>query len=154
MGKPKAPLTPATSTTPPVLYPSFYYNYFRYGLDLLFEGETQRLVKITVHTNIPSHPDFCVYKKCPFVVYTRPKPDATSTSSTPTTPSKDSIVCISDVSNKEDLQIFSKWLPAPVLSQPASRIHPFGVSYFYGFDEGIVFETTDPGYIASVSIFR
>lgn len=38
------------------------------GLDILFHGNTHRVRKFVLHTNVPGHPDFNVYAKCNFVL--------------------------------------------------------------------------------------
>lgn len=38
------------------------------GLDLLFCGQTHRLKKIVLHTNLPNHVSFGIYNKCHFAI--------------------------------------------------------------------------------------
>jgi hypothetical protein len=44
----------------------YFLNYFGLGLDLLVDGNTSRIRKIVVHTNVPGHPEFGHYNKCNF----------------------------------------------------------------------------------------
>jgi hypothetical protein len=150
-------------TAQPIIYPSFYYNYFRYGFDLFIDGQTQRLRKIVVHTNLPGHPDFCVYTKCPFFIeqpsHPAPPPAAKGGGPTPlrSAPSAaDSTAFITDTSRDSDLVCFSETqtLPTPVINSRSSSVHPFGTTYYFGFDEGVVFEVTKTHYIASVCVFQ
>ena len=141
-------LTPSGASD--LLSPSFYYNYFRFGFDLYFDGQSQRLTKIILHTSIPSHPDFCVYRKCPFIVYTRTAASQNQNSSA------HSVVAITDTSKQQDLVAFSAsgTLPSPTLKVRPHTVHPFGTMRFYGFDQGIIFEVTPHEFIASVCVFQ
>ena len=38
------------------------------GLDILFDGQTHKVRKFVLRTNVPGHPDFNVYAKCNFVL--------------------------------------------------------------------------------------
>ena len=38
------------------------------GLDILFDGQTHKVKKFVLHTNVPGHPDFNVYAKCNFML--------------------------------------------------------------------------------------
>lgn len=45
----------------------FYYNYYSYGVDLLFCGVTKKLKKVILHTCVPEHEDFGhSYSPCNF----------------------------------------------------------------------------------------
>jgi len=44
----------------------YFYNYFTVGLDVLFDGETDRTKKVILHTNYPGHYDFNIYFRCNF----------------------------------------------------------------------------------------
>lgn len=44
----------------------YFYNYFTLGLDVLFDGETNRTKKVILHTNYPGHYDFNIYFRCNF----------------------------------------------------------------------------------------
>ena len=58
----------------------YVYNYFRAGLDFVFDGETHRLKEIQARANQPEDPLFCVYHRCPFLLH------LSSHSITPLTP--------------------------------------------------------------------
>merc|ERR1712232_737749 len=45
-----------------------FYNYFDFGLDILFDLETYKATKFIVHSNAPSHSDFCQYSRCNFLI--------------------------------------------------------------------------------------
>ena len=38
------------------------------GLDVLFDGQTHKVKKFVLRTNVPGHPDFNIYAKCNFVL--------------------------------------------------------------------------------------
>ncbi|RUS30816.1 hypothetical protein BC938DRAFT_478921 [Jimgerdemannia flammicorona] len=44
----------------------YFYNYFHFGIDVLFDGALHTCKKIVLHGNIPGHFDFQRYKRCPF----------------------------------------------------------------------------------------
>ena len=41
-----------------------FYNYWRWGMDLLIDGRTGLLVKVLVHNNVPGGREFGQYRKC------------------------------------------------------------------------------------------
>lgn len=46
----------------------YFYNYYRLGLDVLFDGHLHEAKKFVLHTNAVGHVDFNTYLKCNFVV--------------------------------------------------------------------------------------
>merc|ERR1719382_1124553 len=46
--------------------PDYYYNYFRLGFDVLFDGQTHLVKKVVLHTNPPTHELFSRYSRCFF----------------------------------------------------------------------------------------
>ncbi|CAK0785960.1 hypothetical protein CVIRNUC_009173 [Coccomyxa viridis] len=46
----------------------YFYTYHSRGLDILFDGQTHKVKKFVLHTNVPGHPDFNVYAKCNFML--------------------------------------------------------------------------------------
>lgn len=44
----------------------YSYNYFRLGLDVIFDGRTHTVAKLKLHANLPYHPDFNLYQKAQF----------------------------------------------------------------------------------------
>jgi hypothetical protein len=47
----------------------FFYNYFRYGIDILFDGTTHTIKKFVLWTNMPSQPLFTKYEKCNYMIF-------------------------------------------------------------------------------------
>ena len=45
----------------------YFYNYYRFGFDILFNGQQHIVKKIILHTNIPGCHEFGVYSKANFV---------------------------------------------------------------------------------------
>lgn len=46
-----------------------FFNYRRFGIDVLFSATECRAVKFVLHTNVPGHYDFNSHSKCNFFVY-------------------------------------------------------------------------------------
>lgn len=114
--------------------PDFYYNYFRLGLDLLFD-ETLALKRIVAHTSIPGHADFGCYRKCAFYAEIGDK-------------------TVTDLSIREELASFGGGaLPAPVVSARSRGSQNQETTFFFGFQSGIAFEVTPTEHIASVMLF-
>lgn len=44
----------------------YFYNYFRFGFDILFDGSLHTVKKYILWTNMPSQPLFTKYEKCNF----------------------------------------------------------------------------------------
>ncbi|KAI5833855.1 UPF0183-domain-containing protein [Schizophyllum commune Tattone D] len=59
--------------------PSYFYNYFRYGIDFLISGKTHVVEKIVLHTNIPGSPLFQRYKRCNWEIEGTPEDDEDDT---------------------------------------------------------------------------
>jgi len=48
--------------------PSYYWNYFDLGLDVLFDGENHDVQAIVLHTNCPGHAYFGLYRRANFFI--------------------------------------------------------------------------------------
>eukprot|EP01122_Echinamoeba_exundans_P007100 TRINITY_DN2109_c0_g1_i1.p1 TRINITY_DN2109_c0_g1~~TRINITY_DN2109_c0_g1_i1.p1 ORF type:complete len:336 (-),score=74.15 TRINITY_DN2109_c0_g1_i1:8-1015(-) len=46
----------------------YFYNYFRFGFDILFDGTLHTVKKYILWTNMPSQPLFTKYEKCNFQI--------------------------------------------------------------------------------------
>ncbi|CEM26601.1 unnamed protein product [Vitrella brassicaformis CCMP3155] len=64
----------------------YFYNYFSRGMDLLFDGSTNTVVKIILHTNPPGHELFLRYRRCFFSI---PLPTQSPSTLPPPRPSMD-----------------------------------------------------------------
>lgn len=47
----------------------YVYNYYREGLDFVFDGLTYRLKEVQARANQPEDPLFCVYHRCSFLLH-------------------------------------------------------------------------------------
>lgn len=59
---------PASTVLPETDY---FFNYFDYGVDILFDGRLHVVKKFVLWTNLPSQPDFVRYSKCHYLIETR-----------------------------------------------------------------------------------
>ncbi|KAI9597289.1 hypothetical protein BDF19DRAFT_436458 [Syncephalis fuscata] len=130
--------TPETNTDDaPVDY---FFNYFRYGFDILLDGRTHRCLKVVLHTNTPGHYDFDRYRKCQFRIQ------------------------LDEEFNKEKSESLgsitadAKWLDVERILGPAHgrqvmlnrgshHTDPFGTTAMRGYD-GLIFEVMKNGHVA------
>jgi len=59
----------------------YFYNYFKLGMDILFDMRTHVVKKFIFHTNFPCHNDFNVYNKCNFKLFFASPEDIESSTS-------------------------------------------------------------------------
>ncbi|KAK2959138.1 putative Uncharacterized protein family (UPF0183) [Blattamonas nauphoetae] len=116
--------------------PPFIYNYFQHGIDISFHPQTATVNRIILHTNIPAHPDFALYKQCPFIVR-----------------SETNQILFTHQSTLQNVKDIYKSLPPPIVNAKSADIHPFGPSFYYGFNDGIIFEVTKSEFLAAISVF-
>ncbi|RKP09799.1 hypothetical protein THASP1DRAFT_28418 [Thamnocephalis sphaerospora] len=117
----------------------YFFNYFRYGFDVLLDGRTHRCLKLVLHTNFPGHYDFDRYRKCQFSIQT----DEDS--------AKGSITADSKWSDIE--RVFG---PAQgrqvILNRGSHHADPFGATAMRGYD-GLIFEIMKNGHLATLTIY-
>lgn len=46
----------------------YFYNYFHFGIDILFDIKKNTIKKFILHTNFPTHYEFNLYTKCSFKI--------------------------------------------------------------------------------------
>ncbi|EDQ84804.1 uncharacterized protein MONBRDRAFT_34567 [Monosiga brevicollis MX1] len=46
-----------------------FYNYYRHGLDVMFDGRFKTVIKLLLYTNVPGHYEFSRYQRCPFQLH-------------------------------------------------------------------------------------
>lgn len=140
----------------PVLLPTdYFYNYFDQGVDILFDGYTHCVKKIILHTNIPSHFDFNVYRKCHFEFLTEnlnPK-DIQKDILNAWPPTTSSITSDSLMST-----IKETWGPSigrPVVyDRSYGQYHnPFHPTTLQGYPGNLILEVLDNEHLASVTLF-
>lgn len=67
----------------------YFFNYLTLGLDILFDSQSNEVIKFVLHTNFPGHYDFNSYHRCPFRLRIgRLSPPSTCVSSSPIIPTK------------------------------------------------------------------
>jgi hypothetical protein len=121
----------------------YFYNYFRLGLDILFDGEFHVVRKFILHTNFPINPFFNYYQRCRFEIV-EPRLQRQSQPITP-------------LSTWSDIErIFGKEDQKPI--DLNCEEHKFGPTHFHGY-KNIIFEMTssdrpETQYIASVCIYE
>lgn len=68
---PQAIHTPSAFKSQPkrhIYQPDYFYNYFDFGIDILFDGLTHNIKKFILHTNTPAQPNFNLYRKCHYTI--------------------------------------------------------------------------------------
>lgn len=124
-----------------LLKSDYFYNYFTFGIDLLFDARHNRVKKFILHTNFPGHYNFNMYHRCEF---------ALSLSS-----SKPSPVHITPYSKWEGVANLFNPAERPVVLNRASSTNttnPFGSTFCYGYQD-IIFEVMPNGHIASLTLY-
>ncbi|GAA0144074.1 hypothetical protein LIER_04608 [Lithospermum erythrorhizon] len=125
----------------------YFYNYFKRGLDILFDGKTHKIKKFVLHTNYPGHSDFNSYMKCNFVIYTsegdRLFHQDMSTSKHTITP---------DTKWDQVKEMLGDSGRAAIQTQ-GSASNPFGSTFVYGYPH-IALEVMKNGHIATVTLFQ
>eukprot|EP01135_Chromosphaera_perkinsii_P007843 Nk52_evm35s1020 gene=Nk52_evmTU35s1020 len=132
----------------------YFYNYFDFGIDILFDSQRHSAKKFILHSNFPGHSDFDRYFKCNFFI------------ASPSTSSEEVAGCLknqeqlkklkigafSDSTWKEIQSSFGEPTARPVVFNKGSSSSPFGSTYFYGYDY-IIFEVMRNDHIGSVTLF-
>lgn len=110
----------------------YFWNYYRLGLDILFHSTTHRVQKIVMYNNIIEHYQVMRYSKCNFHF-------------------GDGVGHICHSSDWKNVQrVMGDPLGPPVIFDREDN--PFGATSFQGY-EGVLFEITKNGSIASVILF-
>ncbi|KAJ3672449.1 hypothetical protein LUZ60_007170 [Juncus effusus] len=124
----------------------YFYNYFSRGLDILFDGQTHKIKKFVLHTNIPGHSDFNSYMKCNFIIYDAETEGTIQSGSI----SKN---CITSSTKWDQVkEILGDGGRAAIQTQ-GSMNNPFGSTFVYGY-QNIAFEVMKNGYLATVTLFQ
>eukprot|EP00698_Gefionella_okellyi_P008550 TRINITY_DN2123_c0_g1_i13.p1 TRINITY_DN2123_c0_g1~~TRINITY_DN2123_c0_g1_i13.p1 ORF type:complete len:441 (+),score=50.16 TRINITY_DN2123_c0_g1_i13:1467-2789(+) len=115
---------------------SYFYNYRRFGFDVLFTSDTHRICKIVLHTNFPGNTAFGEYNKCNFAIKLGKKAVVTCDSTF------------------DDVQtILGQAKDRPVVVEAPSSTNPYGPTLLYAY-QGLVFEVLASKHIVSVCLFR
>lgn len=120
----------------------YFYNYFSRGIDILFDGQTNRIKKFVLHTNFPGHTDFNCYIKCNFVIHCPPSEDGRA--------SPDFISA--DTKWDQVKELLGDGGRAAIQTQ-GSASNPFGPTFVYSY-RNIALEVMKNGHIATVTLFQ
>lgn len=120
----------------------YFYNYFTFGLDVLFDARTHKLKKFIQHTNFPGHYNFNMYHRCEFHI---------------------SLGGSHQLSPPVTVTPYTRWDAVAAKLKPSERpvvlnrasstntTNPFGSTFCYGYQD-IIFEVMPNGHIASVTL--
>jgi len=120
-------------------YSDYFFNYITLGLDLLFDGVTNDVKKVILHTNHAGHYNFNMYYRCHFNIQL-PK----------------SNICITPSTRWIDVEKKLGRMVSPIhLNRLPSlnNTNPFGSTYCFGL-YNMIFEVMKNGYIASVTLYK
>ncbi|KAI6134941.1 hypothetical protein EV401DRAFT_867718 [Pisolithus croceorrhizus] len=126
----------------------YFYNYFHHGIDFLISGQTHRVRKIILHSNVPGSPLFQRYKRCPWELEGRPEDDEDDTP--PRMRFPDKFEAISHFLNPRDPPPQSMILDRTddddtiTLPSPMSRL--------YGYS-GVILEVNEASQVVAVTLF-
>merc|ERR1711884_944312 len=126
----------------------YFYNYFTFGMDLLFDAKHNKVKKFILHTNFPGHYNFNMYHRCEFSL-TLKKAEGSNVKAAP------SSVHISPYSKWEGVANLFNPAERPVVLNRASSTNttnPFGSTFCYGYQD-IIFEVMPNGHIASLTLY-
>jgi len=126
----------------------YFYNYFTFGMDLLFDAKHNKVKKFILHTNFPGHYNFNMYHRCEFSL-TLKKSEGSNVKAAP------SSVHISPYSKWEGVANLFNPAERPVVLNRASSTNttnPFGSTFCYGYQD-IIFEVMPNGHIASLTLY-
>lgn len=142
----------------------YFYNYYDLGIDVLFDKSTHTVKKVILHTNIPGHAEFSIYRKCAFTLSqancdagesgsfrkgkVRQKPKGNRIVSRARSTAKP----ITSESQWSEVEATFGSAGKPMVRDTGVVTNPFGATYLYAY-EGIIFEVLKSGHIASVTLF-
>ena len=140
----------------------YFYNYFELGIDVLFDKGSHTVKKVILHTNVPGHSEFSIYRKCAFVLHYHEKANSPGSKghrdlakaelnrfhSRPRSPGAP----ITSESQWTDVEAALGSAGKPMVRDTGAVTNPFGASYLYAYD-GVIFEVLKSGHIASVTLF-
>lgn len=127
-----------------LLKSDYFYNYFTFGMDLLFDAKHNKVKKFILHTNFPGHYNFNMYHRCEFSLALERAGQGG----------------VSPV----HMSPYSKWEGVAGLFNPAERpvvlnrasstntTNPFGSTFCYGYQD-IIFEVMPNGHLASLTLY-
>ncbi len=136
-------------------------NYFSYGLDIVINGETHRVKKFILHTNVPTHPLFHFYDRCPFFV-TNPETLMIKREEGKEPAEKKAYTMQDKLFGDEFINTYSQWKQIKRLlgeekwedevTYLRNWTKQLAKTMYYA-REGAIFEVTESGYICSLTLF-
>uniref|UniRef100_A0A0D6R3Y6 Uncharacterized protein n=1 Tax=Araucaria cunninghamii TaxID=56994 RepID=A0A0D6R3Y6_ARACU len=133
------------SQTKTTMCKDYFYNYFKRGLDILFDGQTHKIKKFVLHTNFPGHADFNSYIKCNFVIHCLHLTEQDEASMRED--------CITPNTKWNQVQELLGDAGRAAIQTQGSTSNPFGSTFVYGY-RNIAFEVMKNGHIATVTLFQ
>ncbi|MCO5577620.1 hypothetical protein L7F22_031451 [Adiantum nelumboides] len=119
----------------------YFYNYFSRGIDILFDGQANRIKKFVLHTNFPGHTDFNSYIKCNFIIDCRPSDEHVSE------------WYIRPETKWNQVKEFLGDGGRAAIQTQGSVSNPFGPTFVYSYRD-IALEVMKNGHIATVTLFQ
>jgi len=122
----------------------YFFNYFVFGLDILFDARTNKVKKFILHTNFPGHYNFNMYHRCEFRLEVGGGPSVLHPA-----------VKVTPYTRWETVAARMSPSDRPVVLNRASSTNttnPFGSTFCYGYQD-IIFEVMPNGHVASVSLY-
>jgi len=126
-----------------LLKSDYFYNYFTFGMDILFDAKHNKVKKFILHTNFPGHYNFNMYHRAEFSL---------------------TLEGIAQRPDPVHMSPYSKWDEVAKLFNPAERpvvlnrasstntTNPFGSTFCYGYQD-IIFEVMPNGHMASLTLY-
>lgn len=130
-----------------LLKSDYFYNYFTFGMDILFDAKHNKVKKFILHTNFPGHYNFNMYHRAEFSLVLEETNRAKSCQPDP--------VHISPYSKWEEVAKLFNPAERPVVLNRASSTNttnPFGSTFCYGYQD-IIFEVMPNGHVASLTLY-
>ncbi|KAH6586014.1 hypothetical protein BASA50_000957 [Batrachochytrium salamandrivorans] len=122
-----------------LMNPSYIWNYFSMGIDIVFDGTFHRVTKMILHTNMLGHHDVNKYAACNFDIVMGTQSDGRHIHST---------------AKWDDIKSMGGNSPLgpPVIFNQNPNHNPFGSTSYYALNN-ILFEIMKNGHIASITVY-
>eukprot|EP00761_Pharyngomonas_kirbyi_P000534 gb/GECH01000534.1/.p1 GENE.gb/GECH01000534.1/~~gb/GECH01000534.1/.p1 ORF type:complete len:437 (+),score=111.86 gb/GECH01000534.1/:1-1311(+) len=129
----------------------YFYNYFHFGIDVMFDGTEHVAKKFILHTNIPGTKDFNRYVRCNYKI---PVSDFfTEVNENNTEDNIQSSFIHPSMSWNTCTELLGKAEGQPLINNYKSTNNPFGGTRFYAY-RGCIFEVMKCNYMSSVTLFQ
>ena len=127
-----------------------FYNYWRWGMDLLVDGRTGHLVKAVLHNNVPGGREFGQYRKCDWRLDLRRRGAVEGDGG--------QVVEVGSTARWTEVEKAIKECGGSVsrgmLNGGGEKsVNPFSPTMFYA-TRGVLFEVLKSGYVQSLTLFQ